>query len=200
MANRIVAVTDSVFPNLDAAREVVAKVGGDLRLAKAPTPEGILEVARDADAILCTYAKVTTAVVEQLTRCRIISRFGIGVDNVDIAMATSKGIVVTKVPDYCIDEVSDHAVALLLAIVRKIPFSNSEVQEGRWAMPSENFPARRAPASARPTNPSTSSTRDRGMPLLAASARRWARALRPGWNALASSSAPTSRSGQRSSR
>jgi D-3-phosphoglycerate dehydrogenase len=78
---------------------------------------------------------VTTAVVEQLTRCRIISRFGIGVDNVDIAMATSKGIVVTKVPDYCIDEVSDHAMALLLAIVRKIPFSNSEVQEGRWAMP-----------------------------------------------------------------
>ena len=100
MPNKIVAVTDSVFPNLNAAAEVVSKVGGELRLAKAPTPEGILEVARDADAILCTYAKVTTAVVEQLTRCRIISRFGIGVDNVDIAMATSKGIVVTKVPDY----------------------------------------------------------------------------------------------------
>src|SRR3984885_6397889 len=113
MPNKIVAVTDSVFPNLDAARDVVAKVGGELRLAKAPTPEGILEVARDADAILCTYAKGTT----------------------DIAKATSKGIVVTKVPDYCIDEVSDHAMALLLAIVRKIPFSNSEVQEGRWAMP-----------------------------------------------------------------
>jgi D-3-phosphoglycerate dehydrogenase len=135
MPTKIIAVTDSVFPNLDAAREVVAKVGGELRLAKTPTPEGILEVARDADAVLTTYAKVTTAVVEQLTRCRIISRFGIGVDNVDIATATSKGIVVTKVPDYCIDEVSDHAMALLLAIVRKIPFSNSEVQEGRWAMP-----------------------------------------------------------------
>ena len=135
MPNKIVAVTDSVFPNLDAARDVVAKVGGELRLAKTPTPEGILEVARDADAVLTTYAKVTTAIVEQLTRCRIISRFGIGVDNVDIAMATAKGIVVTKVPDYCIDEVSDHAMALLLAIVRKIPFSNSEVQAGRWAMP-----------------------------------------------------------------
>ncbi|MDP8990050.1 MAG: C-terminal binding protein [Acidobacteriota bacterium] len=135
MLNKIIAVTDSVFPNLDAARDVVSKVGGELRLAKTPTPEGILEVARDADAVLTTYAKVTTAVVEQLTRCRIISRFGIGVDNVDIAMATSKGIVVTKVPDYCIDEVSDHAMALLLAIVRKIPFSNSEVQAGRWAMP-----------------------------------------------------------------
>ena len=73
--------------------------------------------------------------IPQLTRCRIIARFGIGVDNVDIPAATSKGIVVTKVPDYCIDEVSDHAMALLLALVRKIPFSNARVQAGRWEMP-----------------------------------------------------------------
>src|SRR5665213_909732 len=134
MPNKIVAVTDSVFPNLDAARDVVAKVGGELRLAKAPTPEAILEVARDADAVLTTYAKVTTAIIEQLTRCRIISRFGIGVDNVDLATATAKGIVVTKVPDYCIDEVSDHAMALLLAAARKIPFGNNQVQAGNWQM------------------------------------------------------------------
>jgi D-3-phosphoglycerate dehydrogenase / 2-oxoglutarate reductase len=135
MRQPVVAVTDSVFPNLDAAREVVAQAGADLLLAKAPTPEAILEAARDADAILTTYAKVTTGIVQQLTRCRIISRFGIGVDNVDIATATAKGIVVTKVPDYCIDEVSDHAMALLLALVRKIPFSNTRVQAGQWAMP-----------------------------------------------------------------
>jgi D-3-phosphoglycerate dehydrogenase len=135
MPKTLVAVTDSVFPNLDAARAVVATVGADLVLAKAPTPEAIIEVARDADAILTTYAKVTTEVVQALTRCKIISRFGIGVDNVDIATATGKGIVVTKVPDYCIDEVSDHAMALLLAIVRKIPFSNTRVQGGQWAMP-----------------------------------------------------------------
>ena len=105
-------------------------------LAKAPTPEGILEVARDADAVLTTYAKVTTEVVGQLTKCRIISRFGIGVDNVDIATATRKGIVVTKVPDYCIDEVSDHAMALLLAMVRKIPFANAACRPDEWKMPS----------------------------------------------------------------
>ena len=70
-----------------------------------------------------------------MTRCRIISRFGIGVDNVDIPAATERGIVVTKVPDYCIDEVSDHAMALLLAAVRKIPFANSMVHAGRWEMP-----------------------------------------------------------------
>jgi D-3-phosphoglycerate dehydrogenase len=73
--------------------------------------------------------------IRQMTRCRIISRFGIGVDNVDIPAATERGIVVTKVPDYCIDEVSDHAMALLLSAVRKIPLANSLVQQGRWEMP-----------------------------------------------------------------
>src|SRR5713101_5619590 len=131
----VVAVTDSVFPNLDAAREVVSKVGAELHLAKAPTAEAILEVAATADAVLTTYAKVTADMIRKMMRCRIIARFGIGVDNVDIPTATSKGIVVTKVPDYCIDEVSDHAMALLLALVRKIPFSNSRVQAGRWEMP-----------------------------------------------------------------
>ncbi len=136
MERRLVAVTDSVFPNLDAARKVVSRVGAELRLAKAPTAEAIVEVAKDADAVLITYAKLTTEIIEQMTKCRIISRFGIGVDNVEIATATRKGIVVTKVPDYCIDEVSDHAMALLLAIVRKIPFSNARAQAGEWEMPS----------------------------------------------------------------
>ena len=135
MAEKVIAVTDSPFPNLDSARATVAKIGGVIIQAKSGTPEAILEVARNADAILTTYAKVTTEVVEALTKCKIIARFGIGVDNVDIDMATKKGIVVTKVPDYCIDEVSDHAMALLLSIVRKIPYSNKLVQGGRWEMP-----------------------------------------------------------------
>ena len=135
MAKKVIAVTDSPFPNLDLAAATVAKVDGELRQAKAGTPEAILEVARDADAILTTYAKVTTEVVQALTKCKIIARFGIGVDNVDIDMATKKGIVVTKVPDYCIDEVSDHAVALLLSVVRKIPYSNKLVQASDWRMP-----------------------------------------------------------------
>jgi D-3-phosphoglycerate dehydrogenase / 2-oxoglutarate reductase len=130
----IVAVSDIVFPNLDHAREVLAKIDAELRLAEQPTEEGILRVARDADALLVTYAKITAEMIRQMKRCRIISRFGIGVDNVDIAAATAAGIVVTKVPDYCIDEVSDHAMALLLAAARKIPFANARVQAGQWEM------------------------------------------------------------------
>ena len=135
MAQRLVAVSDSVFPNLDLARGVVSRVGAELRMAAQPTPEAIVEVARDADALLVTYAKITAEMIREMKRCRIISRFGIGVDNVDIAAATAEGIVVTKVPDYCIDEVSDHAMALLLSLVRKIPFSSARAHAGRWEMP-----------------------------------------------------------------
>src|SRR5580658_7366980 len=111
MARKLVAVTDSVFPNLDPAREVLSKIDADLHLASAPNPEAILQIARSADAILTTYAKVTPDIISELTCCRIICRFGVGVDNVDIPAATAKGIVVTRVPDYCLDEVSDHTMA-----------------------------------------------------------------------------------------
>ncbi|PYU24420.1 MAG: hydroxyacid dehydrogenase [Acidobacteria bacterium] len=135
MAQLQVAVSDSVFPNLDPARAVLSKIGAQLSLAEEPKTEAILRVARDADALLATYAKITAEMIRQMTRCRIISRFGIGVDNVDIPAATERGILVTKVPDYCIDEVSDHTMALLLAAVRKIPFANSMVHAGKWEMP-----------------------------------------------------------------
>ena len=135
MEKRLVAVFDTVFPTLDPARQVLAKIGAELRLAKQPTAESLGEIAPMAEALLVTYAKVTADLIRQMKRCRIISRFGIGVDNVDIPAATQAGIVVTKVPDYCIDEVSDHALALLLALVRKIPFANARVQAGRWEMP-----------------------------------------------------------------
>jgi len=131
----LVAVADSVFPNLDPARAVLSRIGAELRLSETPAPVAILRVAIGADALLVTYAKITAEMIGQMTRCRIISRFGIGVDNVDLPTATAAGIVVTKVPDYCIDEVSDHALAFVLALARKIPFANAQVHAGRWEMP-----------------------------------------------------------------
>jgi len=134
MSSYLVVVSDSVFPNLDPAREVLSAIGAELQMAGEPTPDAIVRAATAADALLVTYAKITAEMIRQMSRCRIISRFGIGVDNVDIRAATDAGIVVTKVPDYCIDEVSDHAVALLLSLVRKIPFSSAQVHRGTWAM------------------------------------------------------------------
>ena len=129
-----VAVADSVFPNLDVARDVLGAIGARLELAPQATPDAILKIAADADALLVTYAKITADMIGQMKRCRIISRFGIGVDNVDLDAATAAGIVVTKVPDYCIDEVSDHTLALLLAAARKIVQSSAHVHAGRWEM------------------------------------------------------------------
>jgi D-3-phosphoglycerate dehydrogenase len=134
MPSLLVAVADSVFPNLEVAREVLGAVGADVQLAPAATSEAIVAVAAGADALLVTYAKITADMIRAMPRCRIISRFGIGVDNVDLDAATAAGIIVTKVPDYCLDEVSDHAVALLLSLVRKIPSSNAQVHGGRWEM------------------------------------------------------------------
>lgn len=135
MSGLLVAVADSPFPSLDPAKEALSRVNAELKLAAEPTPDGILAVARDADAVMVTYAKITGEMIAEMKKCKSIGRFGIGVDNIDIAAATEAGIVVTYVPDYCFDEVSDHAMALLLDLARKVSFSNSLVQAGRWEMP-----------------------------------------------------------------
>src|SRR5712691_5601009 len=135
MAKYFVAVADSVFPNLDPATNVLSEIGAELKLAADSSPESVMTLAADADAVLVTYAKIDADMIRQMKKVRIISRFGIGVDNVDLDAATQKGIVVTKVPDYCIDEVSDHAMALLLSAVRKIPMATDQVHAGTWKMP-----------------------------------------------------------------
>ncbi len=135
MAGPVIAVTDSVFPSLDLAKAALSKLNPTYRMSKSVNADDILAVAKDADAILVTYARLTREILTQLTRCRAIGRFGLGVDNIDLIAAKEKGIAVNYVPDYCIREVSDHAMALLLALIRKIPLSNKLVQGGRWEMP-----------------------------------------------------------------
>ena len=135
MAGPVIAVTDSVFPSLDPAKAALARLNPTYRMATSVNADDIVAVARDADAVLVTYAKLTREVLTQFTRCKAIGRFGLGVDNIDLAAAKEKGMAVNYVPDYCIREVSDHAMALLLGLIRKIPLSNKLVQSGRWEMP-----------------------------------------------------------------
>ena len=132
MSGPLVAVTDHVFANLEPTERALARLGADVRLAEAKTPEAILAVAREADGMIVCYADVTAGIIEELEKCQVIARTGIGVDNVDVDAATRAGIVVTNVREYCDDEVSDHAMALLLALVRKIPFLNEKVRGGTW--------------------------------------------------------------------
>ena len=135
MSSPLVAVADSVFPNLDPVKQELSRIGAELKLAERPTPEAILDVAGQADGLFVTYGQISAEVIGGLEKCKVIGRFGIGTDNIDIAAATSRGIVVTYAPVYCLEEVSDHTMALLLALARKIPFASSLVQSGRWVMP-----------------------------------------------------------------
>ena len=120
---------------MDLATEALAPVDGVLTLSKSTSQDDILAVAADAEALLVTYSEITADVIAGLNNCKAIGRFGIGVNNIDLDAAAAKGIVVTYAPVYCLDEVSDHAMALLLAAARKIPFANKQVHSGTWNMP-----------------------------------------------------------------
>jgi D-3-phosphoglycerate dehydrogenase / 2-oxoglutarate reductase len=135
MPRTLIAITDSPFPSLDPAKKALERLDPEYRMAKSPAAADILAVARDADAILVTYAKLPGELLRQLTRCKAIGRFGLGVDNIDLPAARELGIAVNYVPDYCLREVSDHAMALLLALARKVTLADKLVQSGRWEVP-----------------------------------------------------------------
>lgn len=135
MPRTLIAITDSPFPSLDPAKKALTRLDPEYRMANSASADDILAVARDADAILVTYAKLPGELLRQLKNCKAIGRFGLGVDNIDLPAAKELGIAVNYVPDYCLREVSDHAMALLLGLARKVPFSNKLVQSGRWEVP-----------------------------------------------------------------
>jgi D-3-phosphoglycerate dehydrogenase len=135
MPRTVIAITDSPFPSLEPAKQKLARLDPEYRMAVSPSADDILAVARDADAILVTYAKLPGELLRQLTRCKAIGRFGLGVDNIDLPTAKALGIAVNYVPDYCLREVSDHAMSLLLALARKVTLANKLVQSGRWEVP-----------------------------------------------------------------
>jgi len=132
-----VVVTDHVFGGLDAERAALAEIGRELEQAPATDPETLaLLVAREAgpsrDSVVNALRFIAAAA---RGGCRVIARYGIGVDNIDVAAATRAGILVTNVPDYCLDEVADHTLALLLAAARSIVPAALCVREGGWSVP-----------------------------------------------------------------
>ncbi|MDC3084681.1 C-terminal binding protein [Gammaproteobacteria bacterium] len=131
----LVVVTDSPFPSLDPAKKALEDANAEVIQAPSSSEEDIIKSAEHADAILVTYAKLNENILRSLKNCKAIGRFGIGVDNIDLKVAGELGISVNYVPDYCLDEVSDQAMAMIISMARKIPQSNKLVQSGRWEMP-----------------------------------------------------------------
>ncbi|MDB6127498.1 MAG: hypothetical protein JWM35_1394, partial [Verrucomicrobia bacterium] len=139
-----VLVTDHGFPNLRHEETTLAAAGAELVVAQCKTADDVIAVARDADALLVQWAPMTAAVIGSLTRCKVIVRYGIGVDNVDLVAAKARGIAVCNVPDYGICEVAEHAVSLALALARQLPMIDRRLRSGTWKItPDKPMPALR---------------------------------------------------------
>ncbi|MDP2242242.1 MAG: C-terminal binding protein [Burkholderiales bacterium] len=130
-----VVLTDYVWESVDVERKIL---GADVELVPLQTkkPEEFITEAADCIALLNTYAgPITADVMAKMPKCKIIARYGIGVDTIDLEAATAAGIIVTNNPSYCIEEVAEHTMALLLSAARKITFYDRQVRAGTWAVP-----------------------------------------------------------------
>jgi D-3-phosphoglycerate dehydrogenase len=127
-----VLITDYAWPNLEIERAILSEVGAEIVVAPNGTAEEIIALAKDVDAILTCWKQVPAAALDGATRCRIVSRYGIGLDNIPVARATDLGIVVTNVPDFCLDEVAEHTLALLMACGRRIVPQVEATRQGIW--------------------------------------------------------------------
>jgi D-3-phosphoglycerate dehydrogenase / 2-oxoglutarate reductase len=130
-----VVLTDYVWESLDVEKQILSGVA-ELVSLQTKKPEEFLGEAADCDALLNTYTgPITAEVMAKMPKCRIIARYGIGVDTIDLDAATAAGIIVTNNPTYCIEEVAEHTMALLLACARKVAFYDRQVRAGTWAVP-----------------------------------------------------------------
>jgi D-3-phosphoglycerate dehydrogenase len=129
-----VLVTDRAWPDLQLEQEILAPLGVELFEPAGVSEELLVTAAAQADAIICNWAPVTPRVIEAATRCRVICRSGIGLDNIALETASARGIPVTNVPDYCVSEVADHTLALLLAAARRVAFFHLRTKQGEYRL------------------------------------------------------------------
>lgn len=128
------AVTDYTFPSLDIEEAILRAAGAEVVSGQCRTPESLVPLVADADVVITQFAPLNGEVVTAMTRARAIVRYGIGVDNVDLDAARARGLPVCNVPDYCIDEVADHALAFILALTRQVVPNHLIVRDGRWGL------------------------------------------------------------------
>ncbi|HLN31903.1 MAG TPA: C-terminal binding protein [Gemmataceae bacterium] len=130
-----VIVTDHRFESLDLETAILGPLGCEVVAEQCNTPEDLIARVADADCLITQFAPINAAVIDKLKHCRVIVRYGVGVDNVDVEAARRKGIPVCNVPDYCMDEVADHALALILGLTRQIVAITTTVRSGVWKLP-----------------------------------------------------------------
>ena len=130
----VVAITDCDHGNVDPERAALEGHDVELRVLACRTPEQVADQAGDADVLLNQYVPITAEVLDALPRCRLVVRYGVGVDNLDLEAATERGVWVANVPDYGRDEVADHTLALALALLRGVVVLDRSVRSGVWEL------------------------------------------------------------------
>lgn len=129
-----ILITDHPAPGVDIEAAVLAGVNGRLMVAQSGTEAELLALAPGADAIMTCFAQVPSSVVQAAPHLQVIGRYGVGVDNIAVSTASELGVIVANVPAYCVDEVAEHAIALLLALARHITRYDRAVRSGNWAL------------------------------------------------------------------
>lgn len=135
MSKYKVAVVNFGYETYDVERDLLAEIGADLVFAPEEcwTEDRVIEAARGADAILTREAPITSRVIDAIAdTCKVITRYGVGVDNIDLDAARARHIYVANVTDYCTEEVADHSVALLLACIRQLLSRDKLLRQGKW--------------------------------------------------------------------
>ncbi len=127
-----VIITDSGFPDNIPEREILETINCSVTNIQCKEEVQLRSLVSKADALLVQWAPITRNVIEDMNHCKIIVRYGIGIDNIDLEAAKDKGIPVCNVPDYCIDEVADHTIALALAVLRQIKEIDLRTRKGDW--------------------------------------------------------------------
>jgi D-3-phosphoglycerate dehydrogenase len=132
--SHLVVLTDHVFPDEDAVIEqrVLERAGARLEIHECRDEDRLLDIVRHADGLLVERAPINRRVIAGMERCLVIARYGVGYDCIDVPAATEAGIIVCNVPDYCIPEVADHTMALLLDLARSTIKLDAEVRRGVW--------------------------------------------------------------------
>ena len=128
----VVIVADCDHQSIDIEKEVLADICPDLPWLKCKTEDDVIAQCAEGEGIIIMYAPITRRVLQHLKHCKIIARYGVGVDTVDLQAAADLGIIISNVPDYGTHEVSDHALAMMLCLTRKIAFASSLVKQGKW--------------------------------------------------------------------
>lgn len=143
MAKYKVVITDREYENIDNEKRILSQLDADLYDYQYKDKDKILEVAKDADALIIQYAKMPRDLIEQLDKCKIIARYATGFDGIDLEAATEKGIYVCNVNDYCREEVATHTLALLMEMSRRVSKYNQWTHDGNWfSMPGKQHSLR----------------------------------------------------------